>query len=57
MVKPDYEIYSALRDKRQLSDYQVGKDTGIPHWQVGIGSRRGKEEGRKSRMQIVEALA
>lgn len=30
MVKPDYEIYSALRDKRQLSDYQVGKDTGIP---------------------------
>jgi len=30
MAKPSYEIYAKLRDERQLSDYRVMKDTGIP---------------------------
>ena len=30
MAKPSYENYAKLRDERQLSDYRVMKDTGIP---------------------------
>lgn len=30
MAKPCYENYAKLRDERQLSDYRVMKDTGIP---------------------------
>ena len=36
-----YDIYKALRDAHELSDYRVAKDTGIPYstlkdWAKGI---------------------